>query len=156
MKAVGILHQEFAPAHHPETRPDFVAELGLNLVEVHRQLAITADIAAHQIGDDFFMRRPEHELALVTILQPQQLGTVLRVAAGFLPQLGRHHHWRQQFQGTGAIHFLAHDRLDLPQHAQPQRQPGVDAGGELADHACTQHQPVADDFGVGGDFLERG
>src|SRR5690606_12589345 len=54
---------------------------------------------------------------------------------------------------AGAVHFLAHHRFDLAQHAQPQRRPGVQAGGELADHAGLEHQLVADDLGVGGGFL---
>ena len=32
------------------------------------------------------------------------------------------------FERAGAVHFLAHDRLDLAHHAQAQRHPGVDAG----------------------------
>jgi hypothetical protein len=43
--------------------------------------------------------------------------------------------------------------LDLAQHAHAERQPGVEAGGELADQAGPQHQLVADDFRAGGDFL---
>jgi hypothetical protein len=39
MKAVGILHQELAGAHHAETRADFVAELGLDLVVVDVAIA---------------------------------------------------------------------------------------------------------------------
>ena len=34
VKAVGVLHGEFAPAHQPETRPAFVAKFGLYLVEI--------------------------------------------------------------------------------------------------------------------------
>ena len=36
MKGISVLHQEFARAHHAETRAHFVAELGLNLVEIDR------------------------------------------------------------------------------------------------------------------------
>jgi hypothetical protein len=38
MEAVGVLHQELARAHDAEARPDLVAELGLDLVVVDRQL----------------------------------------------------------------------------------------------------------------------
>ena len=34
VKAVGVLHDEFAPAHQAKTRPAFVAEFGLYLVEI--------------------------------------------------------------------------------------------------------------------------
>jgi len=59
----------------------------------------------------------------------------------------------QSSDRAGAVHLLAHDVLDLAQHAQAQRRPGVDAGGELAQHAGLEHQLVADDLGVGGGFL---
>jgi hypothetical protein len=39
-----------------------------------------------------------------------------------------------------AVLFLADDLLDLLQHPQAQRQPGIDAGGLLPDHARAQHQ----------------
>jgi hypothetical protein len=41
---------------------------------------------------------------------------------------------------AGAVLLLAHDLLDLLQHPQAQRQPGIDAGRLLPDHAGAQHQ----------------
>ena len=155
VKTVGIFHQEFASAHHPETRTDFIAEFGLDLVQVYRQLAITVDVATDQIGDHFFMRRAEHEVALMAILQAQQLRAVFVVASGFLPKLGRHDHRSQHFLRAGAIHFLAYDGFNFAQDAQTQWQPCVDSCRKLADHACTQHQPVTGDFGVCRNFFER-
>ena len=76
-------------AHHAETRADLVAELGLDLVEVHRQLAVALQLAARDVGDDFLVRRPGDEIALVPVLDAQQLRAVLGPAAGFLPELGR-------------------------------------------------------------------
>ena len=35
----------------------------------------------------------------------------------------------------------------LLKHAKPERQPGIDAGGPLANEAGAQHQLVGDDFG---------
>ncbi len=34
MERVGVFHQEFAGAHHAETWPHFIAEFGLDLVEI--------------------------------------------------------------------------------------------------------------------------
>ena len=45
-----------------------------------------------------------------------------------------------------AVLLLAHDLLDLLEHAEAQRQPGIDAGARLADHAGAQHQLVRDDL----------
>ncbi len=96
----------------------------------------------------------EAEVPLVAVLEAQQLRSVLLPAAGLLPQLRRLHRRHQHLQGAGAVHLLAHDALDLAQHPQPQRQPGVESGGELADHARAQHQLVADHLGVGGGLLD--
>src|SRR6266702_4767373 len=58
-------------------------------------------------------------------------------------------------QRPDAVHLLAHDRLDLAHHPQPERHPGVNAAGEPADKARANHQLVADELRVGGSFLER-
>ncbi len=69
MEGVGVLHQEFASAHQPEARADLVTELGLDLVEVDRQLLVAVQLIAGQVGNDFFVGRAHAELAVVTILQ---------------------------------------------------------------------------------------
>ena len=92
----------------------------------------------------------------MAVLQAQQFRAVLFPAAGLLPQLGRLHRRHQQFQRTGAIHFLAYDAFHLAQYTQPERQPGVYAGRQLADHAGAQHELMADHLGVGGGFLQGG
>ena len=40
VEGVGVLHDELAPPHEPEARPDFVPEFCLNLVEIDRELSI--------------------------------------------------------------------------------------------------------------------
>ena len=42
VKAVGVFHDEFAAAHQAETRPDLITKLGLDLVQIERQLAVGA------------------------------------------------------------------------------------------------------------------
>jgi hypothetical protein len=39
---------------------------------------------------------------------------------------------------------------------RPHRHVGVDAAGQLADHAGADHQLVGNDLGIGGGFLEGG
>ena len=118
MEGIGIFHQEFTCTHDAETWPDFVTELGLYLVVVHRQLLIAADLAPGDIGNDLFMCRSETELALVTVMETQQFRAILFPATGFLPQFGRLYRRHQQFQCTGAFHLFAHNGLDLAQHPQ--------------------------------------
>src|SRR5581483_413568 len=142
MKRIGILHQEFARAHHAETRTDFVAEFGLYLEERDRQLLVAGNLAAHEIADDFLVRGAETVFLLLAVAHFQERRTVFFPAAGFFPQFARLHARHGHFDRARLLHFFAHDTFDLPQHAQTQRRPGVDAGGELADHAGAQHQPV--------------
>jgi hypothetical protein len=96
------------------------------------------------------------EVAVVPVLDAQQLGAHLVEAAGLLPEFGGLHHGHREFDGAGAVHLLAHDRLDLADHAQAHRHVRVDARAELLDHAGAHHQPMARDLGVGGRFLEGG
>jgi len=154
VEGVGVLHQEFAGPHDTEARADLVAELGLDLVEVHRELLVGAQLIAGQVGDDLLVGGPEAELAGMAVAHPQQLGAVVLPASGLLPQLRRLYRRHQDLQRPGAIHLLAHDALDLAQHPKAERQPGVEPGGKLADHARAQHQAVAGNLGVGRGLLD--
>ncbi len=156
VEGVGVLHDELTGAHQAEARTDLIAELGLHLVHVDRQLFVTGDLVAGQLGDDFLVGRADAELAIMTILEAQQLRSVLFPAAGFLPQFGGLDGGHQHFQRTGAVHFLAHNLLRLAQYPQPHGQPGIQAGGDAPDQAGAQHQLVADDGGIAGGFLEGG
>ena len=155
IERVGILHDEFARSHHAEARTNLVAKLGLDLVEVQRQLTIAPQILARDIGDHLLGSRLNDEIALMTILEAQQLGPVLVPASRLLPEFGRLDDRHQELDRAGTIHFLAHDGFDLAQHAQSQRHPGVDPGGQPLDHAGAQHQAMAGELGFGGSFLER-
>ena len=76
----------------------------------------------------------------MAVLDAQHLLAIGIVAAGFAPQVGRLDGRHQHFDGAGPVLLLAHDLLDLLQHAEAQRQPGVAAGRFLADHAGAQHE----------------
>ncbi|MNH14028.1 hypothetical protein D3C79_736150 [compost metagenome] len=153
MEGVGVLHDELAATHQAEARTDLVTELGLDLVHVQWQLFIAVELVAGQVGDHFFMGRAHAEIATVTVLQAQQLRAVLFPATGFLPQLCRLDAWHQHFEGASGVHFLADHGLNLAHYPKAHRQPGIKAGCELADHAGTQHELVADDDRVGRGFF---
>src|SRR5690606_18254642 len=55
VERIGVLHQELARAHNPETGPDLVAELGLDLIETRRQLLVASQFLTREIGNDFFV-----------------------------------------------------------------------------------------------------
>ena len=156
VEGVGVLHEEFAAAHEAEAGAHFVAVLGLDLVQVQGELAIGLHFAAQEVGHDFFVGRAKAVVAVVAVLEAQEFLAVLLPAAGLFPELAGLDHGQEGFKGTGFVHFAAHDGLGLFKGAKAQRQPGVDAGSELADHARAHQQLVADNFGVGRGFFEGG
>jgi len=83
----------------------------------------------------------------------QQSGPYSDQPMGFLPQFGGLDRRHQDLQRSGPVHFLADDRLHLAQHAQAHWQPAVDARGDAPDQAGTQHELVAQHFGLGRSLL---
>jgi hypothetical protein len=156
IERVSVLHRELAAAHQAEARSSFVAELGLDVIEVDRQLLVALDLLAHDVGDHLLGGGLNDEIPLMTVLQPRQFGPHLVPAARFHPQLGGLHDWHQQFDRAGPVHLLTDDVLDLADRPQSDRQVAVDAGGELLDHARSHHQPVADHLGIGRGLFEGG
>ena len=146
IEGIGVLHQELAAAHDAEARPDLVAEFPLDVIEDARQLLVGFHPVAEDRGDQLLIGRAVEHLALVAVADAQHLLAVDLVAAAFLPDLGRLDRGHQELERAGAVLFLAHDLLDLAQHPEPERQPRIDAGARLANHAGPQHQPVRDDF----------
>ena len=148
VERVRVLHGEFAAAHQAEAGTALVAELGLDMIEVQRQLAVGLDFRAHDVGDDFFRCRLDRVFAAVAVFHAHQFVAHLGPAARLLPQFGRLHERHQQFDTGGFVHLVTDDGFHLADHAQAHRHVGIDAGTEAFDHACTHHQLVADDFRV--------
>ena len=156
VEGIGVFHDELTRTHHTEARAGFIAEFGLNLIQVQRQLAVAADVVAGQIGDHFFVGRANTEIAVVAVFHAQQFTAVLKPTAGFFPQFGRLNGRHKHFLSAGFVHFFTHNVFYFAQRAQAQRHPGVQAGGQFTDHAGTHHQLVADHHGIGrGFFLGR-
>src|SRR5687767_12803195 len=61
VKTVCVFHDEFATAHQTKSRPDFISVLCLNLVKIFRQIAITLNVFADNICDNFFVSGTEAE-----------------------------------------------------------------------------------------------
>ena len=154
VEAIGIFHDELAASHQAEAGSDFIPKLGLNLVAIQRELTIRTHLATDQLGDDLFMGRPEAEVAFVPVLESEQLLAVVVPAPGFAPELGRGGDRHQDLLGSGAVHLLTDDALDLSNDPQAQREIRVDACRDFADHSGSQHQAVADDLRLAGIFTE--
>ena len=156
VERVTVLHDEFTAAHHTETGTALIAELRLNLEEIHRQLAPGGDFLTGNVRDHFFRGRLNHEVALMTILETEQFRAVLFPAARLNPELGRLHDRHQEFDRARTDHFLTDDVLDLADDAKTHRHVRVHTGGQLLDHAGADHQLLADDVGVSGRFFQSG
>ena len=85
VKGIRILHEKFAGTHHAEARANFIAEFGLNLIEIDRQLFVAAQFPPCDVGNDFLVCRAVGEFAIVAVLEAQQFRTVLGPAARLLP-----------------------------------------------------------------------
>jgi hypothetical protein len=156
VEGVGVLHRELAAAHQAEAGPALVAELGLDVIEIFRQLAVAAQLLAGDVRDDLLACGLHDEVAAMAVLHAQELGPHLVEAAGLLPQLGGLDDGHQALDGAGGVHLLADDLLDLADDAKPHRHVVVYAGAQALDQAGAHHQFVADDLGIGGRFLEGG
>jgi hypothetical protein len=156
MERVAVLHDEFARSHDAEARAALVAELGLDLVEVHGQPPIALELGAREVGDDLLRGRLEDEIALVAIAQPQELRTVGLPAARLLPQLARLHHRHAELDRAGAVHLFAHDRLDLAHDPRAERQPGINARRHAPNNSGPQHEPMAQELRFRRALLLRG
>ena len=156
VERIGVLHQEFAAAHDAEPRPALVAEFPLDVKQVQRQRLVALHEAAEDVGDHLLIGRPVQQLSLMPVGDAQHLGAVGVVAAALAPQVGQLQGRHQELDSPCPLLLLAHDLLDLIEHPQAQRQPGIDARGLLFDQAGAQHQLVRNDLGVRGRLFERG
>ncbi len=148
VEGVGVLHQKLTAPHEAESGSDLVAELGLDLEHIDRQLFVRGHGSPDDVGDDLLVGRTEAELTVVPILDPQQLGAVLGPAPRILPELGRLDRGHGQLGGTGVGHLLANDRRELGQRASRQGEVVVDPGRHLGDKTGPHHQTVRDDLRI--------
>ena len=147
-EAVGVLHDELATAHQAKAGTELVAELILDVIEVHRQLLVGTQLIAHQGSHGLLVRGSENKLAAVAVIKAHKLLAIGVNATGLTPQLGVDHDRHHKLLGTGGIHLVAHDVLDLANRAPCERQVGIQTGGLLADHAGTEQQAVAVELSV--------
>ena len=154
-EAVGVLHDELATAHQAKAGTELVAELILDVIEIHRQLLVGTQFIAHQGGHGLLVRGAEHELAAVAVIKAHELLTIGIDTAGLTPQLGIDHDGHHELLGTGSVHLVAHDVLDFANRAPRERQIGIETGGLLANHAGTQQQAMARKLGIGRILFER-
>jgi hypothetical protein len=96
------------------------------------------------------VRHREHHVGALAVLEPEELGPDAVVAAAALPQLGGLQHRHEHLLPADRVDLLADDLHDVLVHAPSGRQPGPQAGAQLADQSGTNHQLVRQRLGVGG------
>ena len=155
VERVGVLHRELTPPHDPKTGPTFVAELGLDMPEIFRQLAPGTKLGPRNVGHHLLRCRLNHKITPMPVLDPHQLWPVFFPAPRLHPDLGRLYDRHEQLEGTGTFHLIAHDRFNPANDAQTQGQVGVNPASEPADHAGPCHQSVAGNLGIGWGLFKR-
>ncbi len=86
VEGVGVFHHELAHSQQAGARPHLVSALHLEVVPELGKLPVGAELAGVE-SHRLLVRHREHEVAAVTIGQPEHLGDV--VAPALTPQLGR-------------------------------------------------------------------
>ena len=155
IEAVRVLHDELAGAHHAETRPDLVAEFHQYLVDRLRQVPVALHLVPRDHRDDFLVRRAEGEDPLLAVGDLEEFRPEGGQTSALLVDLRRVEDRHCDFLAADSVHLLAHDALDVPEHAEAERQEGVDARGQLLDQTGPQHQDVARDLGLVRCFFQR-
>ena len=68
VEAVGVLHVELADPDQPRSRSHLIAELGLNLIQNERKVAVALDVGPHHVGDDLLVGGSHYQEPLAPVL----------------------------------------------------------------------------------------
>ena len=85
VEGVGVLHQELTAAEHAEPGSELVAVLPVDLVQVHRQVAVARVLARDEGGHDLLRGRCHRVPVVPTVLDPEHHRPVGRVAPRLPP-----------------------------------------------------------------------
>ena len=118
MKRVGVFHSEFARTHNAKPWATLVAEFGLYLVQIRRELAVAINFIADEVSNNLFMGWAEAKIAVMPVFETQQFGTHCLPAAGFKPKLGGLYNRHRHLHRTRLVHLLSHYFGDLTQHSE--------------------------------------
>ena len=143
IKGIGIFHDKFPAAHQAKTGSLFIPEFALDLVQVHRQLAVGTQVVPHQRSNQFFVGRSQAELTAMTVFDPEHFFAVDGPAAAFFPDFSRLQNGHHNFLGTLSVHFLPDNGFNLFDASPGQGQVGIQTAGSLAQITGPEHQFVA-------------
>ncbi len=155
VERVRVLHHELAAAQETGSRACLVAVLGLDLVDVQRQILVRRVEALHEQREHLLVGRSQQEVVPVTILQAEQVVAVLGPAVGSLVRLAGQQRREVDLLEAGRIHLGAHDVLDVAVDDPPERQPREAPGCRAADVPGPHQQLVRGHLGVVGIVPQR-
>ena len=150
VEGVGVLHDELAAAQQTRAGARLIAVLGLNLVQVDRQVLVGGVQVLHQQGEHFLVGGRQQHVCTLTVLEAEEVIAVLVPAVSCLVGLAGQQCGEVNFLRADGVHLFTDDVLDLAQYLQAQGQPGVHAGGCAADVTGADQQLVAGDLSVYG------
>ena len=148
VEAVRVLHHKLAGTHQPSAWTGFVAVLGLDLINVQRQVFVAAVQVFDQQGEHLFVRRREQKVVAAAIFETKQIVAVFGPAIADFERLAGEHRWEMHFLEARSVHFFANDALNVAIHDPAQRQPGVSAWCGTADIATADQEAMARHLGV--------
>jgi hypothetical protein len=100
------------------------------------------------------MRGAQTAVTIVPILEPHKFLSILLPSMALLPDLYRLDKGKEHLHRTRPVHLLTDDRLHLLNGSQTKGEIGVNPRGQFSDHPCPEHELMAGDFRLGGDFLQ--
>jgi hypothetical protein len=146
---VRILHDELADPDEAAARARLVAELRLEVVDDHGQLAIALHDVAQEERHDLLVGHGEDHVALGAVLEPDELGPDCVVPPALAPDLRRVDDRHLHLLRADLRQLLADHLLDALVDTEPERQERVDARPELTDVAGPKEEPVRRHLHVG-------
>ena len=98
--------------------------------------------------DRLFVGHPQKHRFSVAVLEAEKFAADRLVTPGFLPQFRGQDDRHLDLLAVDAVHFLADDRLDFFENPHPDRENGIDSGGNRTDIAAADQKFMADGFRV--------
>ena len=151
IERVRILHDEFADAEQPVTRPRLVTILRLEVIEHLRELPVRLELGRVE-RERLLVAHRQDERAAARVLQPEQDRDL--DASRSLPQRGRRQHRREHLLRAERAELLADDVRDLLVNAPAERQERPEACADLADEPAADEQLVRRGLGIAGSLAQ--
>ena len=113
VEGVSVLHDELAAAEQSRAGARLVPELGLDLVDVERQVPVRLDVGARDGGHDLLVRRREHHAAFAPVEEAEEIAAERGGAARLLPRFDGLERGHEHFLSASGVHLLSYDAFDL-------------------------------------------